>query len=473
VDLKRYFDLYEILESDNSTQEERRDFGLKHTHLKAQPLAQLNAWIEAHKQRLTSFSLGQKWYGYMYGVSSVLLLLALVLGFATGMGLLQYNGDAPVNLIYFLFVALVLPLFTMFLTLIAMWRASYRENILVHISPSFWLEKIVRWLRKYEDSPLATTPLTPHLLNWIVILRSQWLALTFSVGILLALLVSVATQDIAFSWSTTLQLDAVTFEKILHILAMPWHFFLEGATPSLFLIEQSHYFRLGGEVSQKMLSHREMLGEWWKFLAMVTLCYAIGLRVILLFLAKWGVARAVAQETMQLDGVERLLEEMNTPLVTTIAPKQERDFTPKVKEEHPQEMSALLPHYHSVQGWGFSLSQLRVMCDALGIEHPSLFVVGGSNTLEEDSAIVTQSQKRVLLFVKAWEPPTMDCMDFLESLHSNEAVEEIVLSPMGMAEEGYKATQEHLDIWERKVALFTLPKLLFSPLSLTLHPKEA
>ena len=461
MDLKVYFDLYQLLKEYRERQADSRDFGLEHSHLKSQPLAQLKAWVTEHQERLSSPRLSETWSAYLYTVGFILVMLALFLGFATGLGLLQYNGDAPVNLIYFLFVAVLFPLFTMSLSLIAMWRASYKENVWVHLSPSFWMEKI---LRRFSKEPLTTAiPLEPTLLNWMVIQRSQHLALAFSLGLLLALLVTVATQDVAFAWSTTLQVSIPQFTSFIEMLSLPWSPWFDGASPSVALIEQSHYFRLGGTLSQEMLQHRASLGEWWKFLALATFFYAIVLRLFFSLLAKRGVQRALERVTLQLEGVEVLLEQMNTPLVTTIAPTQESIFVPILKKSSIEDNTLL--HAHVVQGWGFSLQELRLMCDTLAVKATQLYEVGGNNTLEEDEAIVEQSTGDILLFVKAWEPPTMDCIDFIEALSLQ--VKQVEIIPMGTLEEGYVTTTEKREIWERKLQLFDWKNVTLNP-----HPIE-
>ena len=105
--------------------------------------------------------------------------------------------------------------------------------------------------------------------------------LAFAATALLTLLVQVLVRDLAFGWSTTLQTSVPAYHALVEQLAWPWRGWLPGAVPGLELVEQSRYFRLGGEAP----ADPERLGAWWPFLAMLWLCYVL-LPVILLGLAR-------------------------------------------------------------------------------------------------------------------------------------------------------------------------------------------
>ncbi len=104
---------------------------------------------------------------------------------------------------------------------------------------------------RQSSEDLETLKINPLLANWIVIKRSQFVALFFSIGLGLALLVVVATKDIAFAWSTTLQITPESFHTFLEMLATPWKTWFPSAVPSLELIEKSQYFRLGDSLSAR------------------------------------------------------------------------------------------------------------------------------------------------------------------------------------------------------------------------------
>jgi len=97
-----------------------------------------------------------------------------------------------------------------------------------------------------------------------------------------------------------------------------------------------------------------------------------------------------------------------------------------------------------------SEDQLHVLNDAMQIITPCVYDVGGTNTLEEDAEIIHKSHGEVLLYVKAWEPPTMDFIDYLEALLVQ--VDRVIVVPVGTQEHHYKADEKMIQIWIKKLA---------------------
>jgi hypothetical protein len=337
-----------------------------------------------------------------------------------------------------------------------MLRANQAQSLLVHVSPAYWMEKIVGFFSQEVRVTLSKLKINPLLLNWLVIKRSQLLALLFAIGLLLALLGIVATKDIAFAWSTTIQVSPKQFHTFLETLSWPWSSVFPSAVPSVDLIEQSQYFRLGEKLDSGMVANAAKLGEWWKFLACATLFYAIVLRFGMWLLALFGFDRALKKSLMSLEGVERLLYEMTTPLVTTTAPRQELTFTPET-HEYSRVLQTVDPHYKITLGWAMSKNDIVILNDSMQVGSEHSFDIGGTNTLNEDEEIISGLQGEVLLYVKSWEPPTMDLMDALSAIITQ--VDKITLLPVGTKADNYMPTSRELNIWERKIQLLDHPKV--------------
>ncbi len=448
MNLKTYLNLYKLLQSKLSTQEENRAFGLEYAKVKDDPVTQLIAWTRKQTPRLKQPLLSETFSTYLYGMTLTLVLISFLLGFFSGVGLLSYSGHEPVNVIYFMSMVILLPLVTMTLTLFSMFKANTSQSFLVHISPAFWMEKILRFLPGKVQSSLQELKINPLLANWFIIKRSQLLALMFSLGLLVALLGMVITKDIAFAWSTTLQVSPKEFHSLLHTLAFAWRDFFPWAVPSVDLIEQSQYFRLGEKLDREMIQNASKLGEWWKFLAFATLFYAIVLRLGMWLLSTLGFKKALKRSFLGLEGVSTLLREMNEPIITTSATEEKRNFVPK-GSHYMQEVENLDSSYDRTLGWAMSDEELIVLNDSMQVITPKAFDVGGTNSLEEDSEIISKCQGEVLFYVKSWEPPTMDFVDFLEAL--TESVDKVILVPVGTVEDAYLAKTKELEMWGRKL----------------------
>jgi len=455
MNLKSYLSLYELLKNHRGRQEENRAFGLANVEMKNDPFAQLFTWSKKHSAKLRKPTLADTFSSYLYGVTLFLIIVAFFLGLFSGVGLLSYSGHEPVNVIYFMAMVILLPLVTMTLTLFSMLRANDSQSLLVHISPAYWMEKMLRFLPENAQNTLQELKINPLLANWLTIKRSQLLALTFSLGLLMALLGMVITKDIAFAWSTTLQVSPEEFYTLLYTLAFAWRDIFPWAVPSAELIEQSQYFRLGEKLDIQMIQNASKLGEWWKFLAFATLFYAIVLRLGMWILSSFGFKKALKRSFLNLEGVNTLLREMNEPIITTAANDNKNFIT---KEIHDlQDVEKLDSSYDQTLAWAMSEEELHVLNDSMQIITPKVFDVGGTNSLEEDSRIILQCQGEVLFYVKSWEPPTMDLVDFLEEL--SRGVDKITLAPVGTVKDGYLPKPKELEIWGRKMQTLNNKKI--------------
>ena len=451
--LESYLDFQSIAKEYPSSKEERRAFGIEHAHLKARPLEQVLVWLEAHKKRVKKPLVGKTITSALYKISLMLGLASFFLGLFSGIGLLSYSGKEPVNVLYFMAMVIILPLFSMLLSLIAMVRVRHANEVLVHLSPAFWMEKILSLLSKKK---VEETVIDPVLANWIVIKRSQMLALLFSFGLLLALVVTVVSKDIAFSWSTTLHIDAKTFYDFLYAVSLPWRELCVSGVPSLELIEQSHYFRLGNSLDKTMIEHPALLGEWWKFLALATLFYALFLRLLLLMTATLGLRVALKEAILNLEEVKILLTQMNEPIITSQAIEPEVGLS-TAEGTYEKTVFTLDPFYEAVYGWFMSQEQLLLLCESVGVRASHCIDAGALIPLVKEREIQANSKTEVLFFVRAWEPPTMEIMDFLTELSSR--ADKVIVVPVGTLENQYRATPKELDMWDRKLTLLHHDKI--------------
>ena len=444
--LASYIDLVQLLPKHLGTHAENRALGLEQAD--ARPMGQVEAWRQEHVALLESPRWRDVFVRYRYWVGLIGGLVAFVIGLLSGVTLLSYSGEAPVNVVYFLALAVGIPLVTMGLALISMVRAGQAHNALVHLSPASWMEKMLARFPSFGDITLSQMHLNPRLANWLVIERAQMMAWWFALGVLVALLGVVVTQDVAFAWSTTLSVSPEQFHRLVTWIAAPWRSWLPSAVPSVELIEQSQFFRLGGKLDSTMISHAAQLGQWWKFLAMATLVYGLGLRTLVWIAARIGLRRSVQEAVMTLEGVPALLEQMNTPVVKTTAREPEPVFVSE-SDGSVRRVTELASSYDGVLGWAMDTETIQVILDALGTESRQIADPGGSRTLDEDAAIVSKASGEVLMLVKSWEPPTMDWVDFLHELA--DAVDRVTVAPVGTEEQGYRAASKDVAVWSRKL----------------------
>ena len=438
--LDYYINLYELIESKSIGKEENRAFGLENIELKNRPIKALKSWIDRYSNRLNRPTMNEKFHTYMEKINLLSSILGFIFGIFTGIALLSYSGDEPVNVIYFMAMTILFPIFTISLSIFTMFKIKSKHTLLMEIVPYFIKDKV------------PNINISPIVRNWLIIKRTQMISLFFSIGIFLSFISIIATQDIAFSWSSTLHIDPKSFYNFLHTISFLWRDIFPSAVPSLELINSSHYYRLG----DNSLNNVDILGDWWQFLALSTLFYAIFLRIIVLIISHFGLNKAIEKSTFNLG--KPILMEMYEPLISTTSENKEREFI-SIDNQYGRIEEDLYDKYSSIQGWSFERDEITVMSDSLNKKSKNYFSVGGANSFDDDERVLEKSSGEIVLFVKSWEPPMMEFIDYLEDL-SNKA-DKIIVYPVGLVEDGYKAKDRDIGIWENKLSLYDDTKVWF------------
>jgi len=480
ITIKSYLDFIQLLQDYKGSHKENRLFALKHESLLSTPKEVLFLWFETHAFRRTKRVALEELLSSFGTINSLLGVLSLIFGFFVGMGLLSYNGVEPVNIIYYLFFAMFLPLGSMLLTLFSSLSSGKLFSFFSLFSVMHWVEKFSFYFYFKDKLDLLTKDIPFKLQKWIFLKRLQFLSLLFSIGLLVALIFTVVSQDIAFSWSTTLQIDAKSFHSFLEAMASPWREIFPSFVPSLELVEVSHYYRLGEKINPEMLENADKLGAWWKFLFMSTFVYALSLRFFFYLFSSYSYQKVLENEFFALGGIKKLLKEFNTSFIETKSPKRENHL--KINKEHKEQIRKKVErkvedepekqvenfidrelkeeliteeveedYYHSIIAWNFSEDDLLLVNDFKNITASFIASVGGSHSFEEDEIVASRAEDKVLLYVKSWEPPTMDFVDFLEDLINNKKVEDIELLLVGISDNNYKSSEKEFSIWNRKI----------------------
>jgi len=458
LSLKSYLDISQLLKEYRGSHEENRIFALKQEKILKNPVKLLLLWSKSNRVKLSGELDSKNHLANFSSFSSISGFLFFIIGLFVGFGLLSYSGKAPVNIIYYLLVAVAIPLFSISLSLLSMFVPLGMREFLSYFFPLHWVEKLFRWFSVHKKLDSFELPLSTELSRWIFLERIQLFSLFFSIGLILSLLFMIVVKDIAFGWSTTLHLSPESFQSMVASIGVIWRDIIPSAIPSLELVEVSHYFRLGERLDGEMVHNADQLGAWWKFLAMSTLTYAIGFRFVIWSVSRYGFNRELERELLALDGVDRLIREFNTPFVSTKALKEEKHLE-ILEETKDQVCDNTYTTYHTILGWNFSKDEIILANDSKKITASHVISVGGSNSFDEDEACASEAKGLVLLYVKSWEPPTMDFVDLLEMLLDNRAVEEVQVYPLGTLERYYESEEKNISVWKRKIQGLKLRKV--------------
>ena len=264
---------------------------------------------------------------------------------------------------------------------------------------------------------------------------SQTTGLAFSVGALTATLAFVVFTDLAFGWSTTLDVEPTAIHRLTSALSTPWAAFWPDASPSLELVESTRHFRVsavpGSAAGLATASEGEhihfvdpiLYGGWWPFLVAALVFYGGLPRVVALGLGSRWLGREADKAIALTPGVDRLLERLTTPIIETQATSPESELGRPEAGLVPVARAADWIRERGgdepiVVRWA-EASTDEALASALGRSRVRVRDAGGRRTLAEDEALVAAcvaDEAGVALCVRAYEPPVLEVLDFLADL---------------------------------------------------------
>ncbi len=299
-----------------------------------QPRALFLAWLRQIRREGASLP-GEHAVHTRTTMAVLLALLGLILGSGAVMGIFGAGGQHPVNIAHVLGVFVFLQLILLLLFAISALPASWvralpgttsLQTSLRLLAPGRLATPLARILPQEARDALdaATGRLSSFercyasIRSWALIELGQSFALSFQVGALVTALALITFTDLAFGWSTTLDLGAASFHRLTELLAAPWSSIFPKATPSLALIEATRYFHFEGSFAEAELRSGGS-GQWWPFVILCMLCYGFLPRLVAWGLARWRLGAALNEAPLDHAEFERLYERLTEPLVETRA----------------------------------------------------------------------------------------------------------------------------------------------------------
>lgn len=350
------------------------------------PWPLLRAWLQ-QRSRLGGGSL------LVYFASAI----AFVIGCSLMAGLLAYQPFQRINLLWLLLLGVLLPFLWWLLALF------------------FSTAQVPFPLRSLYEHRLpggpVPVPLRPLLKQTVRVLGQQ-LSLLFALGMLLAFLLHLLVTDLAFGWSSTLDLADGTIHQVTSLLAWPWQALWPAAVPSIELVEQTHYFR----AAPLAATDPALFGQWWRFLLMCLLCYLLLPRLVSWLVSRFRLARL--QERVRTDDalVSGLWQRLSSELI-------EQETQPVSQERSPSaaaESESLAADCSQVVCWGSWpvewVERLRRQLSAGPTGLQWLDADSGTDAAVIDRFLEPLPDQPLLLLCKGWEPPTGEVADLCELL---------------------------------------------------------
>ena len=368
-------------------------------------------------------------------VSWIAWIIGFIAGIVLAASLLHYDGAQPINVLVLLIILVLLPLLLFLLSLLIPLFSS--SSLMSSLNVGNQLFAFIRRnspvLQNFFSSSRSDSS-KDALLRWKLLLSSQQFGIALAVAALLTLLAKVSFSDLAFGWSTTLDIQSSSLTPWIHALATPWASWFPEAVPSSQLIEQSRFYRL--EDGVRALSAEALTG-WWKYIAMCLLVYGIGFRILAAWLANVKYKTATENMLMQHSEVTALLERFN-------ASAKLHDIAPVVTVNDVSINDSSGFDYESVD---IVILWNRANLFKNNLQHKNIVELTSEDALQLDSShfsgLDKNSVEKIHIITKAWEPPLLEFHDLIINLREKFG-SHVIISVEPVAAD--KSTPEKVDV---------------------------
>ena len=373
-----------------------------------------------------------------YWISLTLIIIGLLCGSSATSVALTYSGDYPVNLLPLLGVLVGLPGLLLLASIAALVISRIGGGRLIRPLRIYqravlgWFE---RWTGLYSQGFAGRHILYGQVGAWLLQRLSQRAAVAYFAACLTTAWLLIAFSDIAFGWSSTLDISADQVHAWTTAITSPWAWMTSTGVPDLAQVEQARYFRLGEQFDGVDV---RQFGQWWPFVLLCIGVWGLGPRLIMLIIARWRLGQATDELLLEHSEVTALLDRLRAPRVrydgasTGVQP----NTAPEPIAEEAAEPGAVLVSWNQ--------ADQNVHC---------IQMAAGDTPEERTGALqqIARDVHQVRVMAKGWEPPVFELLDALQDIRARVgAVCSIVVIPLGLDQ---APLDDHdLRIWRQSLA---------------------
>ncbi|MEM7291891.1 MAG: DUF2868 domain-containing protein [Pseudomonadota bacterium] len=425
LDIDTVLSIHEWLTLDamnNHSDRETRDAALKSACSGRTPVSAVLVWWShvnpATRSRVVN---GIAW------ITRVLFALGALVGVSLTSFVLAYRGDHPVNLLVLLGLMVGIPTLTLLLSLS---KGTLRY---LNVVPPFRLsQSTFSHLNRLTDLDIDLLRQAKGryttLGYWMLQNAIQMFSIGFFIAASVTFLITIALSDVAFGWSTTLDLDAGWLHAITSFLSWPWQHAWAEASPSLSLIEESQFYRLG-EVSDPA-----RLGQWWPFIIMVIALWGLLPRIVFKALCTIIVRRHLKATLLNHPEVTALIDRLTSPLV-----------------QHTHDPLGTAPDFPDPVSANTESSDLaHSVTLSWNNADSSDLQISALKRVDDIADAVADDTTHLIIKTKGWEPPLLEFNDFLAAIRHQYPAVTIVVDPLGMEKTPLSDTD--LNTWRATIA---------------------
>ncbi|MBM3961936.1 MAG: DUF2868 domain-containing protein [Planctomycetes bacterium] len=368
---------------------------------------------------------GRRYEHGMKVAAGILALLAVVVGGSACLTTLHYDGNAPVNVLWFLGIFVVGQVGLLALMTIALARStgSVLAWLLRVCAQSRWVARQRADLADGAGAAAARFERHADVERWTLFVLAQCVAVAGNVAALAVLLGLVAFTDLAFCWSSTAFDSATVMRNLTQAVAAPWAWCLPDAVPAVALVEQTQWVRMpGAYIGGATLAEAASASRaWWPFLAVALAVWGLLPRVCAWAFGAWRVRR-IAVASLRRDPRCLAVLARLFPLAGWSGPAAAEVGAPAHDRLDEGAIAPFPEPAAGERGWLLCWGRLAAAIPELARRYgPALGVraVGGSDVAADDDACRALAQAkamRVLLLCAAGVQPNKEVLDLLAAL---------------------------------------------------------
>lgn len=368
-------------------------------------------------------------------------VVAGVLAFVAGAGaagyFFRYDGTAPINVLPVLAIFALLPVILLLFSVgYAMWPRRGSGQIPIFF---WWMQYALRPLirktgkevpdgmqRSLSESWLVHSTPAGHLLR-----RNLQLAgMAYIIGALMWVLFHVATTDLAFAWSSTLELRGETLHTVTRTVSAPWRELVPAAVVDAETVEATRFYRADASDFPAAAS-----GRWWPFIFMSMMVYGFFPRVPAFLFFHWRFRKTVDSAMVTSDSGREVLAFMEESLVSLSVDDRNRAVESAASDaDSPDGTSGKCV----VLTWGFGEIDTPGIRNVLNREILSTVSLSGLHSMAEDRKSIAQIARAsfenghcdILVLVPLWEPPRLHFEKKLELLLQEAVKSRLIVIPV-------------------------------------------
>lgn len=455
----------------------------------------LRAWLDALRVE-EGGSLGERVARVYRLLGAALVLGGLLSGWGAAAWALRYDGRTPVNVAEVLLVLVgpQLVLLALLLPGLALahwwpglagrlpllgdlrdglgWLASWLTSGARRATDAIDAERRARWRHAWHRLRSRRSLYRP-VERWTLMGLLQGFGVAFNTAALLFCLQKVVFSDLAFAWSTTLDVGPDTFHALVAGLAAPWSLPWPDAVPTADLVAATRYSRLEAAYAGAQGTRAvdpTLIGAWWRFLVAALLTYGLVPRLALLVGARVLRARALRRLPLDNPDVDRVVRRLTAARVEMRAEAPAAAAEAPAARPVPAPAAAPARHCHVVLWRGVPAAEAAIEGAArrwFEADPGAVLPVEDFAAESEAHAQLARQEGPVLVVAEAWEAPDKAIRRFLRDLRAAVGARRpLVVGLVGEADgvAWPPPAPENVRLWREHLAALEDPYLGVEPL---------